>query len=416
MKKIKQIIYRLFKWSEKYLKTDMIYFTKGGFWLTLETVSASVFGLLLTIGFANLLPKESFGTYKYMISLADIVAILSLSGMATAVTQSVARGFDGVLRKAFWMNLKWGTIMFIVSIVGAVYYFINDNNTLAIGFLFIGALTPLQKSAGLYDAFLKGKKDFRTKTIYGIIRSFISISFLIITIFLTDNPLIILFVYLASHTLAALIFDFITLKRFKVKMKENYDPLSINFGKHLSFVNIAGKLASQLDNILVFHYLGAIQLAIYTFALAPLRHIGKLNMVIKELAFPKISSKSIRETKSGILHKTLILFLGMGIIAVLYIIAAPYIFKFLFPQYMGSVFFSQIIILSLLIPSTLIGETFDAHLRKKEIYIIRTTVPIIKIILLLVLLPFYGIWGAIAATLIGNFLNFIFCLFFFRKL
>ncbi|MBU1159916.1 hypothetical protein KKD04_01900, partial [Patescibacteria group bacterium] len=117
-----------------------------------------------------------------------------------------------------------------------------------------------------------------------------------------------------------------------------------------------------------------------------------------------------------IFHKTLILFLGMGIIAVLYIIAAPYIFKFLFPQYIESVLFSQIVILSLLIPSTLIAETFDAHLRKKEIYIIRTTVPIIKIILLLALLPFYGIWGAIAATLIGNFLNFIFCLFFFRKL
>lgn len=414
MKKIKQKIFNALKWSEKYVKTDMIYFTKGSFWLTIETVSASILGLILTIGFANLLPKESFGTYKYLISIADIVAILSLSGMATAVTQSVARGFDGILKKGFLVSLKWGTLMFFVSLVGAIYYFINNNNVLAIGFLFIGTLTPLQKSAGLYDAFLKGKKDFKTKTIYGVIRSFLSISLLIITILATDNPLIILFIYLALQTTLALFFDFLTIKKYKIK--KDSDPLSINFGKHLSLVNIAGKISSQLDNILVFHYLGAIQLAVYNFALAPLRHLGKTNMIIQQLAFPKISAKNIREIKKAILHKTFILFGAMSVIVILYIIAAPYIFKFLFPQYTESIFFSQIIILSLLVPSTLISQTFDAHMRKREIYIIRTIVPLFKIIMFFILLPLYGIWGAIAATLTGNILNFLFCLFFFMKL
>src|SRR5689334_12787395 len=71
---------RLLRWSERYMKTDMVYLAKGSFWLTLGQVAASASGLLLVIGFANLLPKEVYGTYKLILSLAGIIASFSLTG------------------------------------------------------------------------------------------------------------------------------------------------------------------------------------------------------------------------------------------------------------------------------------------------------------------------------------------------
>jgi len=69
------------RWSEKYTKLDMVYLTKGGFWMTLSQVSSNMLSLLLVIAFANLLPKETYGLYRYILSLAGMLNSLSLTGM-----------------------------------------------------------------------------------------------------------------------------------------------------------------------------------------------------------------------------------------------------------------------------------------------------------------------------------------------
>ncbi len=218
MEKIKQITYKILKWSEKYTKTDMLYLTKNGFWSIAGTAFATATGLTISIACANLISKDSFGTYKYMISLADIVALVSLTGISTAVTQAVARGFEGALAAGFRVLLKWNILMVMASLAGAVYYFINGDKTLAIAFLLTGALSPLAKGAGLYDAFLQGKKYFKTRTLYSIFRSTISTGLLIIAILLTNSPLIIFFVYLASQTMTATFLYLLTLKKYKPKV------------------------------------------------------------------------------------------------------------------------------------------------------------------------------------------------------
>ncbi len=67
MQTLRAKICNFLRWSEKYIKTDMIYLVKGGFWLTLGQIISSVSSLLLVIAFANLLPKETYGIYKYFL-------------------------------------------------------------------------------------------------------------------------------------------------------------------------------------------------------------------------------------------------------------------------------------------------------------------------------------------------------------
>ena len=65
---IKEKIYKLLRKSEKWTHTDMIYLAKGGFWLTLGQIISSVSSFALAVAFANFLPKEVYGNYKYIIS------------------------------------------------------------------------------------------------------------------------------------------------------------------------------------------------------------------------------------------------------------------------------------------------------------------------------------------------------------
>ena len=51
--------------------------------------------------------KNTYGNYKYVLSLVGILGAFSLSGINTAVIQSVAQGYEGALAQGFRLNLKY---------------------------------------------------------------------------------------------------------------------------------------------------------------------------------------------------------------------------------------------------------------------------------------------------------------------
>lgn len=401
MQKIRSKAYSWLRGSEKWFKTDMVYLAKGGFWLSLSHTIAVGSGFLLTLGFANLLPKESYGIYKYVLSVAAILSTFSLTGLAGSITRSVANGFDGTLRQGFKENLKWGWIIYVGGFVGGLYYFLNGNNTLAISILLVGALSPLNSSASLYAPFLEGKKDFRRQTIYSAIRSIVPVVALLTTIFLTDSPLAVIAVYLLVNSLTTTYLYNRTLKVFKPK--DSTDDASVSYGKHLSLMNIIGLISTQLDKILIFQFLGAAPLAVYSFAVAPVDQLQVSKKFLRILAMPKLSVNSIESLKKTIPHKAWIIFAGSVAITIIYILIAPLFYKILLPQYLDSALYSRIYALILLfMPFILYTESLVAQKKTKELYITKTAAPITRIILYITLLPLYGITGLIIGSLIAK--------------
>jgi O-antigen/teichoic acid export membrane protein len=131
-----------------------------------------------------------------------------------------------------------------------------------------------------------------------------------------------------------------TIKKLKPNSKTELGTIS--YGKHLSLMGVIGLVAGQIDKILIFHFLGAAELAIYSIAIAPPEQIKALLKNIKNLALPKFSEKSISEIKKTIYQKMAKLFLILIFIVGIYWFIAPYIFKMFFPQYLESLFYSQI--------------------------------------------------------------------------
>jgi len=117
--------------------------------------------LLLSIAYANLLPKDVYGTYQYLIALSGLVSAFMLTGMGNAVVQAVARGYEGTLKAGFRAQLKWALVPALVSVGIAVYYFIHGNIEIGLGLLIIAACAPLAQAYGTYGSLLEGKRDFR---------------------------------------------------------------------------------------------------------------------------------------------------------------------------------------------------------------------------------------------------------------
>src|SRR3990167_8528791 len=120
-------LYNFLRWTETYTKTDMLYLTKGSFWLLSGQGIGMVVSLVLAIAFANLIDPESYGNYKYVLSLAGIIGAFSLSELGTAVLRAIARGHEGTLQHAYHLSILWSTGMVLISASGGGYYLFHGN-------------------------------------------------------------------------------------------------------------------------------------------------------------------------------------------------------------------------------------------------------------------------------------------------
>lgn len=410
----KSKIHNILRWSEKYTKTDMVYLAHGGFWFTLGQIISSASAFLLTIAFANFLPKETFGTYKYVLSFVGVLSVMAIPGVGTAIARSVAIGKEGSFIPALKTKIKWGFSSAFFSFILAGYYYVNDNISLAISFALIGIFIPLLESFGVYSNYLQGKKFFKSLSKYDIFSQLIASGVIVITVFFTNNLFILLLVYLAIWTLVR----FIYLKRTLINFPPNnqIDPQTINYGKHLSLMNIIGTISANLDKILIWKFLGAVQVATYFLALAIPTHINGLLKIANRLAFPKLAKKNIDEIKNTLLSK-IIKFSGLSIIIILlYAISAPFIYKIFFPKYTEAIFYSQIFSITILMqPIALISSMLTAHARKKELYFINIISPSSKILLMFFLIPQFGILGAIFALIGSKILDSIVLIYMLKK-
>jgi len=384
----------------------MVYFSRGGFWLTAGQMFSSLSAFLLSIAFANLLPKETYGTYKYVLSIASILSIPTLSGMTTSLAQAIASGSDGSFIPAVKARIKWGLLGALASLILASYYFYQADTTLTISFLMAAVFLPFMDSFNSYEAILVGKKLFKTSTKYNIIMKAAATIGMISTLYLTKNIFLIIFSYFILYTVLRFIFLQITI--YKIELNHQQDPKTISYGKHLSLMNVISTAASQLDKILIFNYLGAIELGIYSFAIAMPEQIKGLLNNIQTLALPKFTQSTHRENRKTILIKMLKFSVIVFPVVIIYIITAPYIFKLFFPQYLDAVFYSQIFSLSLLtIPAGLPITFLQSQANTKKLWQLNLITPITQIIVMFIGVYFYGLMGVIMARVISRIINFI---------
>jgi len=397
------------------LKTDLRYFIKGTAHLSIGQIVASGSGLLLTIGLAHFLEQAEYGLYSYILAVAGIASAFTLSGMDTAVAQSVAKGFDRTMLTGFWMKLKWSIPVTIVTLGSGLYYLMKDDQTLGYSLLVIGALSPLLYASSLYGSFFNGKKQFKKIAVDNAMRNSCIVVAILLTAFLTHDVVLIILAYFLTNTFISGLRFWLLARRITSESGPS-DTATLLLGKHLSVMDVFSNISTFIDKIIVFQLLGATSLAIYALALAPVKQLQGVSKIVRTLVLPKFSTRSAAELKRTIPHKSKIFFLVSVVIVILYCFFAELAFKIFFPKYHEAVLYSQVLSLSLLfMPFILHTQALTTLQKTKELYILNLTKPIIKIVSLVILVPFYGTWGAIMAFLCFYVIHFGTLYFLFQK-
>lgn len=404
MRLLKEKTLRLLRWSELYTKTDMVHLVSSGGWLSGGYLVSSIVAFLMAIAFANFVEKETYGTYRFILSLGIIFGAFSLTGLKTSVTRSVASGFEGTLQSAFKERMIWSIPMFLIAGGASIYYLILGNMVIAASLVIVALCNPILYSSTLYAAYLNGKEAYRTNALYAAIRAVVPAIIMLIVIRVVPSVPAMVIAYFAAHTILAFLFYTITART--VPSGAPQDTASNAFGKHLSITNLIDIAANQLDKVLVFHFVGASDLAVYYFALNIPEQINGLFSNIYSIALPKFSRRPINELRKTLFSKVAQFGLIMLIIVTTYIISAPLIYKVIFPNYIEAIRLSQIAALGMIgVIGTLPTALLHAKQATRLIYTSRTISSLIRIGLLIALVIPYGVLGVVLASVLNKIID-----------
>jgi len=392
-------LHTLLRASEKYFKTDMVYLASGGMWYMLGTLLSLLISLGTALAFANLIPKETYGAYQYILSITDIFGILMLGGIDSALTRSVARGQEGSLFDALRAKIRWGLLGGAGSAIFGAYYLLHGNPLFGGAFIIAGMAIPFWETPGIYAVYLQGKKEFYYTNAYGVATQFIAALVIVPTLYFSKNLLVILAAYLVSWGLARTFFFYLAVKKFPPNKER--DPGMIRYGKHITVMSAASSISGNVDTILLWHLLGPAAVAVYVFAQTMPLKIAGISKIANRIAFPKMAAREHETLQKTLPPKILPLCLLAAMLTAAYIIAAPFIFAIFFPQYREAVPFTQILsILVVLQPFSLLASSLAAQAKQKALYIYNLGVPLVRIALFLLLIPPFHLWGAVAALIL----------------
>lgn len=414
IKATKNIIHTLLRKSENYTKTDMVYLAKGASWLSVSRTVNIVSAILLAVFYANFLSKDAYGIYKYVLSIISMLSILTLPGINTSLTAAIAKKREGT----FWIAIKtkffWSLLSSLLCIVISLYYFLNDNNNLSVIFVIFAISIPLNNSL-IFSPILAGRKNFKHLAIFNSINQIITTIALLSFLLFSDN--IVYFIFIQQLvTLFTNLGSFIVVIK-KTKLNDKEDKEVMGMGKHLTYTQVISTIVNNIDKILILKLLSPVDLAIYLFALLPTEQLRNSLSVFTRLAFPKLAEKEKSTLKKTLPQKVFRFMLILIIPVILYITLLPYLYKLIFPNYSESILYAQIFALTLfLFPQRLFGSSFVTLNKKKEVYLQRTITPLIKLFLFVVLIPQYGLIGAIYSLIISKVFNSFLLFYLFKKM
>ncbi len=387
--------------SERYLKTDIRYLASGGFWMSTNYLVQVAFGVITTIALANLLPKEALGMYQFILATAGLIGAFTLTGMGTAITRAVAQGHDGVLRSGIRTKLKWSTGVVAASLVLAGYYAVMGNNDLVIAFVIVGICTAITESFILYESYLIGKKAFEHTVTLGLWRKPLPVIALLATLSFTTHVPTLIGAYLGTTMLSTLLVYAAVRKKYTPTYEEH--PETIAYSKQLSIMNILHLVAAQADKVLLWYLLGPVAVASFTIAQLATRYSSGIAGTLSHVAFPKVAARDLPTLQATLPRKVNLFILAMIPFMLVYILAVPFIFNLLFPQYPESIPLAQVLgLLFLLIPGGVYAQVLTAHKQTRALYLLNTIIPTIKLLLLASFIALFGIWGAVSAVIVGS--------------
>lgn len=386
---------------------------KGGLYITLGKGLSFLASFVVVTVIGNFLPRETAGSYNYIIAILGILSIATLPGMNSALARAVAKNYPGTVRPLMKTKLMFGSFGSLLAIIIGGITIMHGDTILGIALIVSAPFIPLTDTlSNITFNFWQGKKRFDKSALMHT-TYYVSLALMSIPFFIFTQSLIIIVIGVLTAQMVA---GFAIYQSIPKTDPELVDPEAKKLGFHLTITQGIRILSSNIDRIIVFYISGPALVAVYTFASTPILKMMQM-IPIGNVALPHLSTHTFsKKIKHDLLKKTGLLFIIITPIVGILILLAPILYQLFFPKYPESVQLFQILSISLIfLPVGLLKSSLIAFYKTKSIYLTEIIGPVLKIILMISLGIYFGLLGICIGYLISGIIeSCITCIHFYK--
>lgn len=385
------------------LGLDLKYFIGGGIWLLLPFGINILLGIIRSIFFARLLQQSVYGQFTFVNATMGTLAILSLPGINIALVETVARGNWGSMIDGARARAIFGFLGTIGMTAVSLYFYMQGEDQLVLALLISGVFLPFNSAFQVAQAYHNGRKQIK---IVGLMQTGImSLStILLILVLLVEGGLI--WLVLVDSLSKLVFYSIFYLKARKEVIGTPRDPEVVTYGRNLTGAQAIESIATYLDNVILGFSVGFVDVAIYRIASVFPKNYNSLTKIASTLTIPKIAEHPNKQIYTNRVRRQLSVLQIINLILVMIIIILIQIFIPIFygDIYSESIFFAQLLMVSLIfaLPDAFFVAALQSRKQTKSIAQGNIISGVLLIAFLLILVPSIGIIGIIISRIISR--------------
>ncbi len=388
---------------------------KNAFWLYFGFALNKLLKILIIILSARILGPENYGTFTYVLSFLGLFFLISDWGISSLLIRDYqqTKEREKIINTSFTIKSLLISICIILSILG--YFILNNENAKNVYFILL-IMQVLIAFREFLNALFKAIQKMEYESIAISLESFVIL--IIVLTLLVKIPSVfnlgiayflgalvsLFFVLFAAHK-----FNFIKKLRFSFN-KENLKYYFKN-GTPLMLYGFLGFIFFSTDHLIIGYFRGMYELGLYSIATKVILNLNLIPTIAMIALLPYLSFQVFNKEKLYKIYKKI--FLAIILISFLVVILINIFIDPLVRILLGSKYLLSIPIIKFLIwiiiflfPLVLLDNIIFIFNRQWLNFYLTVGAALLNLLLNIILVPIYGINGAIFATLISQFLNF----------
>ncbi|MEQ9639378.1 MAG: oligosaccharide flippase family protein [Alphaproteobacteria bacterium] len=347
------------------------------------------------------LEVDIFGAYGVFVALIALFAMTTFPGLNNATTQCAARGEMGMYREAVRWSLL-GSLGGSVFCLGAAGYFHAFGGQPALALAFVGAaiLFPLSHGMLQWRNVLMGQEKFASFFVFGAATAILNMGLIVIGVSVFPDELLVpAMVVLAGPAIFNVAMTLATTRRIE---RSGDHREAIRYGLRTSGYLALNNVANQLDKILIFTIFTPELAAIYVVAE---RASELVKAVVQDLGATLVPRFARMVSYSGNLDRKLKLAaagISCLVLLVAFTVLPPAMLLLFSEKYADSIVIAQGLMVSVAIGNfaTLRYRYMTSKLDSASVRDVTIVMSVVRIVSSLILVPMFGLWGAVAAAVV----------------
>lgn len=407
------------KQAKRYKKSISLYLglLRDSFYMGLRSAISVVTGFFLNVMLARFLTVSDLGNYRLFHSVINILMIFSLTGLAIAVRKAGAKGYLYFFNKATKFSILYSLIASTVLIVLSftAYSESDIQPLLGVTALLIPFYYGLNKWESYYTGCQKFKALFRRWVpvyISGVLLT------VILLYYFRDWSLLIIAFLVHGVGWNTILFNEIRKELKKESPVPERDKEFMQYALRMSGINVFSLIAGNIEKIILAYVTSSATLGIYSIAYLLPQTISNGIKAILGVPIIKLASFSEKRNRQILKKKLgLLLLSGLLIFAVGWFVLPSVIRMFFGKKYVTAIFYSQLLLVSLVtLPAADFLTSLVVYQSKESTYAkLSIITQLLRIALFAVLVPIFHIYGIIFANICLQVIHFAILLIWFSS-